>query len=157
MKYIQVGILKAKVDDEDFARVSKLKWHPQEKMPGEYYAFHSHPMRHFSMQEFLMGKVKKGFEIDHIDGDCLNNQKANLRVCTHQENCRNRRKTQMDCSSKYKGVSFYKDRGNWVAYIYDDVKIFLGYFSDEKSAARAYNRAAKRYHGEFARLNKIER
>lgn len=91
--------------------------------------------------------------VDHIDHNGLNNQKKNLRVCTFAENCRNlhniRHKT-----SKYKGVHWRKRSKKWAAAIRCNNKTYhLGYFHDEIQAAKAYDRAAKKYHGNFASLN----
>ena len=57
-------------------------------------------------------------------------------------------------SSKYKGLSWRKQRKKWAVTIcYKRKNIIVGYFEDEKQAAKAYDKAAKKYHGEFASLN----
>ena len=94
--------------------------------------------------------------IDHVDGDPLNNNIDNLRACTHRQNMRNR-KTAKSCSSKYTGVCRYRKTGKWLASIsIDNTKKHLGYFTSEKDAALAYNKAAFADSGEFANLNIIE-
>lgn len=85
-------------------------------------------------------------------GDTLDNRRCNLRIATHSQNNCNQRKTRG--ISQYKGVYFYKNYGNWRAQIQIDGKMkFIGYYSNEIEAARAYNEAAVKKHGEFAKLN----
>jgi hypothetical protein len=96
-------------------------------------------------------------QIDHIDHNGLNNVWINLRTATQSQNNANKRR-QEKCSSLYRGVCWAKRERQWVASIKKDKKnCFLGYFSDEKMAAQAYDQAAKRVHGEFANLNFPER
>ncbi len=93
-------------------------------------------------------------QIDHIDHDCLNNQRANLRVCTQAQNNANRRKTRG--SSQFKGVYWYASRNKWRANIRVDRQTkHLGYFDDEEDAARAYNEEALKQFREFALLNEV--
>ena len=93
----------------------------------------------------------KGKEVDHKNGNTLDNRHSNLRVCTHQENCRNRRPNK-NCVSSYKGVSWFK--GKWTAIINCNGKHrYLGRFKNEIDAAKAYDKAAKKAFGEFACLN----
>jgi len=94
-------------------------------------------------------------EVDHADGNRLDIRKKNLRVATHAENQRNTGKP-ITNTSGYKGVSWRKANNKWTAYIGVDGKpVWLGYFSNKKDAAMAYNEAAIKYYGEFARLNEI--
>ena len=94
--------------------------------------------------------------IDHINGNIFDNRKENLRKCTSAENGKNRGKSRNN-KSNYKGVSWHKALNKWRAFIFLDYKqIHLGYFDDIIEAAKAYNEAAIKYHGEFARLNVIK-
>jgi hypothetical protein len=104
------------------------------------------------------------YVIDHIDGNVLNNTRANLRLATAQENGFNAAKTKSKTTSKYKGVvyiaSAYSPKKTrykpWRAIIRVGDKSFVNHFETEKQAAQAYNELALLYHGEFARLNIIE-
>jgi len=92
--------------------------------------------------------------IDHINCNALDNRRANLRIVTRMQNAKNRSKSKKKCSSVYKGVHWNKSGKKWGAMIRANRKpIYLGYFTDEIEAAKAYDEAAKKYHGEFACLN----
>lgn len=154
----------AQVDDEDFEELNKLKWYLSVRKTTEYAMTNiktgSRETRipPVSMHRNIMGCVKgDGKIVDHKDGNTLNNQKSNLRLCTPTQNCRNRR-AKTNGTSKYIGVTTSRSSLNkrWIAQIIDNgVNHYLGYFKSEEEAAKAYNEAAKKYHGEFARLNVI--
>jgi hypothetical protein len=98
----------------------------------------------------LIGKV-----IDHIDGDGLNNVRSNLRLATQTQNKRNARKPKHNTSG-YKGVwyDYNSRRTPWRACIsFDNKTLHVGKFTEPEAAARAYDEAARKYHGEFAHLN----
>lgn len=97
-----------------------------------------------------------GMQTDHRDGDGLINCRENLRNCTHSQNQRNQR-PQKGVTSEHKGVSWNEKTKKWIAQIKANGKQkYLGSFTSELDAASAYNAAALKYHGEFARLNIIE-
>lgn len=97
--------------------------------------------------------AKYGELIDHVDGNGLNNRRDNLRRATNQGNNANR-KSQRGSGSRFKGVWFHKVAGKWEAAIQcDGKKQYLGLHVLEEEAARAYDEAALRLFGEFARLN----
>ncbi len=99
-------------------------------------------------------KPGRGYCVDHINGDGLDNRKDNLRIVTIAENNYNKRKSKNVRSSQYKGVSIDKRTNRWRAIIYYKYrKINLGMFGDEIDAARAYDEAANELFGEFAKLN----
>ena len=96
-------------------------------------------------------------QVDHINGDGLDNRRINLRICTPSQNSANKRKGNGTYSSKYKGVSWAKDRSKWDAYIrVNRVLRKLGGFVNEDDAARAYNEAALKAFGGFANLNVVD-
>lgn len=92
---------------------------------------------------------------DHINGDGLDNRRANLRVASRFENMQNRRLPSHN-SSGFKGVAFCPATGRWRAEIYADGKRYrLGRFNTPELAAAAYDAAARKLHGEFARTNEM--
>jgi len=101
-----------------------------------------------------MRKGLKG-EIDHHDQNSLNNKRNNLRPCTRSQNLANGRR-QSNNTSGFRGVSWHEGGGKWRAYItVNGKRKHLGLYCYKTTAARAYNKAAVKYFGEFAVLNKI--
>jgi hypothetical protein len=95
----------------------------------------------------------RGLLVDHRNTNGLDNRRSNLRLATYSQNNCNKAKRK-NTSSRYVGVCFNKQLKRWGAYIKPQgKKIFLGYFDNEIDAAHAYDAAARKYHGEFARLN----
>lgn len=94
-----------------------------------------------------------GTEVDHVNGNSLDNRRINLRRATRLENSQNTAKLP-GCSSRFKGVTWHKHREKWMAQIkINGGKRYLGYFSSEDAAAKAYDSVARVEFGEFARLN----
>lgn len=103
----------------------------------------------------MLLRVGPGFQVDHKDGDPMNNRISNLRVADFVQNQANR-KLNRNSTSGYKGVSRDKSCGNWKAYIRVNGKLLhLGNFKTKELAAMAYNIAAIEHFGEFARPNII--
>jgi hypothetical protein len=143
------------IDYKDYLRMRKLKpkFYVSKNAGGNFYVRVWFPKkRAMSLSRYLMCP-DKGYVVDHISGDTLDNRRKNLRVCTQQENSRNSKK-QKDCSSIYKGVrlliTYKHDRKVWVASINQK---YIGVFHNEIDAAIAYDEAAINTYGEFARLN----
>ena len=143
----------ALVDDEDYDLVSRYKWHYLKRdcdSPG--YASSKIDGKNIGMHRFIMGN-NNNLVIDHISGDTLDNRKVNLRFCTQQQNMWNRRKRKQTLS-KYMGLSKGKNRKKWqVQFWIDGKKKTIGQFESEEDAARAYDKAARQYYGEFASTN----
>ncbi len=105
-----------------------------------------------SLSNAIMGKPANGYVWDHKDTNTLNYCKSNLRLATHAQNGQNRRKMKTRwSSSKYKGVSSHGKK--WKVQVSNKTEIYTALFDDEVEAAKAYDVAARRLHGEFARLN----
>ena len=146
----------ALIDAEDFDRVSNLTWHLLDQKKPTQYAITNMviggKMTTVRMHRFIM-KALPGVEYDHRDGDGLNNRKFNLRKCTSSENSMNSR-PRHGSTSKYKGVCRNNQKNKWRSTIKVNGKyIHLGNFKDELAAALAYDAAALKYFGEFARPN----
>lgn len=150
------------VDDSDFDALNKWKWYRGGGKKG-------YPARSLRIKE--KGIVKKttlfmhraimcppkGMVVDHKNGDVLDNQRINLRVCTYQQNEYNKSSTKRG-TSRYKGVSWNTEIGKWVVLIRLQGKDkYLGAFISEETAALAYNKEAEANHGEFVRLNIISK
>jgi len=141
----------ALVDNDDFIRVSQYKWH-------YHYGYAVRNIKidgkrtKIQMHRWLCN-AEKNIEVDHFDGNGINNQKINLRVCTRSQNMANISR-HSDNKSGFKGVCFHKNCNKFRARITINKKIIhLGYFDNARSAAMAYNQAAKEKFGKFSRLN----
>jgi len=143
----------ALVDDEDYEILSKMKWHCHGKN-GYFYASTYIDRKSILMHQFIVNP-KNGYSVDHKNGNGLDNTKINLRVCSHGENMRNR-KINRNNTSGYKGVwrnkSFLKKYTSEICI--NGRKMHLGVFESLEEAAMAYDAAAIKYFGEFARTNK---
>lgn len=106
------------------------------------------------MHAYLAG-TPKGFHTDHIDGNGLNNQRSNLRVCTCAQNASNRGIAKHNTTGLKCVRHCPRNKSNpWVAYITKGRKhIHIGYFKSREDAARAYDATAIRINGQFARTN----
>lgn len=141
----------ALVDDADYEAVSQFKWYfnkgyaarnilkPDGKRSIQY------------LHRFLMPGVA---EVDHRDGNKLNDQRENLRSVTHQQNCQGSCRKRPGSTSKFRGVTWNKQCGKWQSQIMVDGKnICLGWFTEEAASARARDVAAIKYCGPSAHLN----
>jgi len=150
----------ALVDDADYEWLSQWTWHYRQKERTGYAVRTSLRSEAFPRVEIRMHRAimdaKDGEEVDHQDNNGLNNQRANLRICTRAQNMGNQR-LKVGSASGYKGVTWFKTTSRWRASIMIQGRAkYLGYFHDKDEAARAYNAAALEYFGEFARLNDVD-
>lgn len=155
----------ALVDQADYEFLMQWNWHARKGDAfDKYYATRAvhipagdkkRKQTSIQMHNVIM-PPPEGMEIDHINSNSLDNRRCNLRACTHLQNRWNSR-PQHGSSSKYKGVSFQKATNYYKAYIIvRGIYKHLGCYPDENDAARAYNRAARVEHGEYAKLNPVE-
>lgn len=147
----------ALVDLEDYKILSQRKWRYHSAGyavgGGNYYKKDRKIPNIYMHREIL--QVTGGVQVDHINGNRLDNRKSNLRICTQSQNKMNTKKNSRN-KSGYKGVAWHKSSRTYQAYINFSKKfICLGYFHDPKKAAIVYNTAAKKYFGDFAKLNNI--
>lgn len=105
----------------------------------------------------VLTRCEIGEECDHINLNKLDNRKNNLRLCNRAQNQRNQNPRKDKLTSKYRGVDWYKKGNCWrVRVRIHGKEMFLGYFTNEKAAANAYNLYAKIYFKDFARSNNVE-
>jgi AP2 domain len=151
----------ALVPDEWYEYLSQYNWLAV-RSGKTFYAYrndHKDPAKRHGPQVIYMHRVilnaPKGVRVDHKDWNGLNNIPPNIRLATRGGNEQNRGKLPTNTSG-YKGVHFCRCTGRWRAQIWVvGKKIELGRFYYLLDAARAYNEAAIKYHGEFAHLNEI--
>lgn len=152
-KTIKVGkSFTAIVDEQDYEIVSARLWFSSRKLHCRYARTVLEDGRTLSMHRLILG-TNSTLDVDHINGNGLDNRRENLRVCTRSENLQNSRK-HCKSSSRFKGVYWEPRRKRWVAQIrHNKVKKYLGSFGSEVDAAAAYDSAAKNLFGDFANAN----
>lgn len=148
----------ALVDDEDYEFISSMgKWHTSAQ---GYAAINikkacgKKTVR--CMHRILMDRFNSNYEsVDHVNSNKIDNRMSNLRICDKSKNMMNKGMLKNNTTG-FKGVCFDKTRSKYKVEIGFDGKVkFIGRFDDIIDAAKAYNAAALKYHGEFARLNEI--
>lgn len=151
----------ALVDDDVFDFISKYSWmvgkdiyaRRGQKIKGTRKSITKYMHRDIIL--FYEGNIPINSQIDHINMDRLDNRRSNLRVATRSQNHMNMNKN-FNNKSGYKGVFLDKKSNRWFGNIKINQKnIYLGTFDNKLDAALAYNQAAQKYFGEFARLNDI--
>jgi len=159
------------IDDEDYERVVEAikykngkpgKWYAHDPSKGKLGYFYAYAGCHRRSMHRIIMDPPKGMDIDHINGNTLDNRKENLRICTRSQNSQNK-KLRRDSASCYKGVYKVKSRNlkkPFNAYVGDPEtsypnkrQIRLGYYATAEEAARVRDKKAKELFGEFAYLN----
>lgn len=134
------------IDDEDFEKIKKYKWHfalgyAKTNIPGK---------KSPQLMHRIILNAPVGMDVDHINGNGLDNRKKNIRICTHSQNLFNQGKYKNNTSG-LKGVSIHRNK--WIAKIsVKGKRIELGYFKTKELAYKAYCIACKKYHGEYSHL-----
>ena len=145
------------VDASDFEWLNQWKW-SLNSFAGKEYANrierNGTSKQTIKMHRLIMS-APEGVEVDHRDGNGLNNSRSNLRLASHQQNQCNVRRHR-DNKSGFKGVYWNTDKQGWDAKICAKGKhYFLGRFSKKEDAVRAYEKGAKKLHGEFAQVKRV--
>jgi hypothetical protein len=143
------------VDAEDFAWLSAFRWRASHSGHSKFYAVRSARIdgveRNLYMHRVIVN-APPNLDVDHINGNSLDNRRCNLRVCTHAENLRNAH--WRHGTSRFKGVSWHAGAKAWEAYIrLNGRKQYLGSFESEIDAAKPHDAVALMHFAEFARLN----
>lgn len=157
MKLIDVSTPKhpasfAQVDEADYEMVAAYRWYAVQTARSRIYVLSGAYIngKRWYLHRFLLRDAQA---IDHVDGNGLNNQRCNLRAANATENNRNRRKSR-SMSSRFKGVVWHKERQEWRVHITVNRKqLYVGTFACEGCGAIAYDNAARKFFGEFARPN----
>jgi hypothetical protein len=144
----------ALVDDEDYPKVSKHKWFVIQRGKSEH-ACRTVIENGNKRTEYLHRALlnpNSNEVVDHINGNGLDNQKANLRLCTKQQNSWNSDKNTKNVSG-YKGVSFEKTTGKWRVRIRKDGKSYsYGLYEQAEEASKVYLEKAQELFGQYARI-----
>lgn len=152
------------VDDDDYDKLAGFHWYVDCRNVGRYpgfgtiYAYRTTMKNGVSEKHQMHREIMNApdvIQVDHINGNGLDNRRSNLRLATTQKNAFNRRKpTILNCTSIFKGVLQRKGTDYWLARIkYNDKHVELGRFPDEKEAAAAYNFASRIFFGEYRKEN----
>lgn len=153
----------AKVDDEDYEWLNAFKWYGRPNKKG------GHVVQRIEKDKDSNGRWKyrtvymsreilqapKGMLVDHINQETLDNQKSNLRLCSHSQNVKNRR-IHKNNTSGFKGVYWHKANKKWFASVGIGVGgrvKYLGYADTKEECARLRDQHAQKLYGEFASLN----
>jgi hypothetical protein len=144
----QRRIFTLRICDHGWRQSTHTRWHYAYKL------FYRERRQHkVSMHRLIIGATP-GQITDHINGDTLDNRRANLQICTTSQNAQKMK--DRGGVSRFRGVVYHKPTGLWMAQIGHEMKRFyLGYFKTEEDAALAYNVKAKFLFGDFARLNDV--
>lgn len=165
----------ALVDNEDFEWLNKFKWYAH-KRGNTYYVERAITIlssdkeknikrkqrimyiHRLILEKKLRRKLKSWEQVDHIDGCGLNNKRNNLRLANVSQNGFNSKKQEKygnkKTTSKYKGICWHEQTNKWLVRIgFNGNRIHIGYFNNEIDAAKAYDKAALKYFGEYANPN----
>jgi hypothetical protein len=138
------------VDAADYQFLNFFKWSANLKAK-KVYAYRNVNRKNIYMHR-LITNPPAGKVVDHIDRNGLNNRRSNLRICSAADNSRNSRG--WGKTSQYKGVSWSKGKKKWISVIKYNCKYHhIGCFDNQSAAAKAYDKMARKFFGQFAYLN----
>ncbi len=135
-------------DEEDKVYLGLARW----QLYGKYYSASRRINGEMLFHRVILAPIPDGLEVDHINGDTKNNRKSNLRLCTRSQNIGARRITPQSLSG-YRGVDKLPHGKYKARIVVKGRNINLGHYSDPEEVARAYDKGALKYFGEFARTN----
>lgn len=157
MAKITIAGLDVIVSNRDLPIIRANGWGKRKHRNGNYYIISTNKIQGKKqyLHRMVLGVFDTNIHIDHKNMNPLDNRRSNLRICTPAQNAINRPK-QKNNTTGFKGV-YLRSNGKFRAAIRVDQKLLcIGTFTDKMEAARAYNKAAKKYFGKFARLNEIK-
>ena len=139
-----IKIARALIDIEDIDKIKNYKWY----LNSDGYVYNN---KVGLLHRFLIGP-SNDMVVDHINNNKFDNRKANLRICTAQQN--NMNKSKYKGGSQFKGVCWHKQKNKWQAQIQINSKSkYIGLYDNELEASIEYDKAALLYHGIYAKLN----
>lgn len=146
---------KVLIDEEDYEKVMRFSWFVDKTNlnQGLIYFCHGTTSEKMRLHRYILGCIKNDKnEVDHKNGNTLDNRKQNLRVCSHSQNSKNAKRSKNN-KTGYKGVSWHKRDCCYQARIGVNMKrVHLGYYNTPEEAYAAYCEASKKYHGEYGRV-----
>ncbi len=144
------------IDDADAHILQEPGWRIHKGISTMYVVRHPRQGCIELLHRRILGLSGRHPFVDHSDRNGLNNSRSNLRTCSHQQNLRNQFRKPENKTSRFKGVYWHRRKCRWHARLcVDKRRIGLGFFRNEVDAATAYNQAAQKRFGEFARLNQV--
>ena len=156
MRYIKLskqgknkGLYKTTVDPDLLYKLSKFRW----CISNGGYAARRNGNKTMQMHRYII-QAPSEMEVDHINGNKLDNRRCNLRLVTRTQNNANRGIASNNTSG-YKGVSWNKSLNLWMVYVKLNRKRIVKYAKTKEEAAIKYNQMASALFGEYARLNVI--
>ena len=146
------------VDDSDYEELNQYKWFAHKERDTAYvlrYQYNGFRQYGRVLMHRQILNPEKSDDVDHVNGDGLDNQRSNIRVCSRQQNLENQR-LRSDNTSGFKGVSLCNKNRAWRATVnLNGKQVHVGCYPTKEAAAQAYNHKAIELFGQFARSNAI--
>jgi hypothetical protein len=146
-KILMAGNRFVLVDASDYIWLNKWRWYPSPDYA--YRQIQVDKKRSSILMHRLILNATNGQEVDHVNGDGLDNRRCNIRLCTPSQNQANRGKDKRNTSGR-KGVTWNKCANKWQAQTsVNGKRKYIGIFSDVEKAHKAYNKFRISIFGEF--------